>query len=444
MIYKAIIWKFLLALGIGVIIGAKLINVQLFGFAYFGAVLLLAYFAVFNKIEQLFTVLPFVIYSEIFVRDRLDSLVPYLTIQYLYIFIFSFMLIRFSGGNKPHNKAFYFLLGFAFLEIFNGLNPDRPKLLRSIFFNSFSMILAVIWASHNVLTPKLINKILANVKLAGMYLSGIVIVAQVTGGIDYGNFSNSESSNGLAPVQLSGYLSVAACFIFFSLMNKDEIKSRYVYIIAFSIITGVMILTFSRGGLYFLGAILTLYLFFNRKNLGNYFKYLLFLPIGLVIYNLAIEKTEGKIIARYEAKGTSNRDILVEAAFKLFLENPVVGVGTSNYGTAIVEYRLFNQESTAHNEFARAMAEHGILGIITYWGFFISLFITIFKRKEPAKQFSVYFIALFIFITIHNGLKISIQHLLIIMAIANPTAVKAIFYRKIKPNTIVKQSAISY
>ncbi|HNM33946.1 MAG TPA: O-antigen ligase family protein, partial [Chitinophagaceae bacterium] len=270
------------------------------------------------------------------------------------------------------------------------------------------------------------------------------IVAQVTGGIDYGNFSNSESSNGLAPVQLSGYLSVAACFIFFSLMNKDEIKSRYVYIIAFSIITGVMILTFSRGGLYFLGAILTLYLFFNRKNLGNYFKYLLFLPIGLVIYNLAIEKTEGKIIARYEAKGTSNRDILVEAAFKLFLENPVVGVGTSNYGTAIVEYRLFNQESTAHNEFARAMAEHGILGIITYWGFFISLFITIFKRKEPAKQFSVYFIALFIFITIHNGLKISIQHLLIIMAIANPTAVKAIFYRKIKPNTIVKQSAISY
>lgn len=444
MIYKAIIWKFILALGLGVLVGAKLVNVQIIGFLYLFGVLSVAYFALFNQIEKLFTVLPYLIYCEVFVRDRLEATIPYLTMQYLYIFIFAFMLIRHSGGNKPHNKAFYFLLGFAFLEVFNGLHPDRPKLLRSIFFNSFSMILAVVWASFNALTPQLINKIIANIKLAGIFLTGIVLVAQITGGIDYGNFSNSESSNGLAPVQLSGYLSTAACLIFFSVMNKEEIKSRYVYIIAFALITIVMILTFSRGGLYFLGAISAMYLLFNRKNLGNYFKYLMFIPVGILIYNLAIEQTEGKILARYEAKGTSNRDVLVEAAVKVFLENPVIGVGTSNFGTAIVKYRLFNQESTAHNEFARAMAEHGILGIIAYWGFFISIFITLFKRKNPAKQFSIYFISLFIFISIHNGLKISIQHLLIVLAVANPTILRNIFVSRIKPNTVVKQSTIPY
>jgi len=444
LIYKNIIWKFLLALGLGVLVGSNVIPKQLVAAAYIFVVLLCCYYALYNNHEKIFSLLPYAIYAEVFVRDRLPDTIPYLTIQYTYLFIFGYMFLRFNATQKPHTKIFLFLLAYAFLEIFNGLNPDRPKLLRSIFFNSFSLIIAIVWASYNRLSPKLINKIIANIKIAGLFLTGIVVVAQFTGKIDYGNFSNSESSNGLAPVQLSGYLSVLACFLFFSIMNVAEQKSRYIYIPAFALVTSVMLMTFSRGGLYFLGAVTAMYLFFNRGGLGNYFKYLMLLPIGLLIYNLAIQQTEGKIIARYEAKGTSNRDVLVEAAFQLFLEHPILGVGTSNYGTAIVEHKLFSQESTAHNEFARAMAEHGILGIITYWGFFIAMFITIFKRKGAAKQYSIYFLSLFCFIVIHNGLKISIQHLLIVMAVANPTVIRQVYSKKIKPNIIVKQQAVSY
>jgi len=163
-----------------------------------------------------------------------------------------------------------------------------------------------------------------------------------------------------------------------------------------------------------------MYLLFNRKRLGNYFRYLILIPIGIFVFNTLVAETGGALEARYDAKGSSNRDVLVEAAWKVFLENPVFGVGTGNYNTAIVRYGFFSQESTAHNEFARALAEHGVFGWLFYWGFFIALIVVIVGRPEPKRQFSLYFLALFCFITVHNGLKISVQHLLIILAIANP------------------------
>ena len=79
-----------------------------------------------------------------------------------------------------------------------------------------------------------------------------------------------------------------------------------------------------------------------------------------------------------------------------------------------------SQESTAHNEFIRAIAEHGIFGFITYWGFFMVMFLTILARKEPNRQYSLYFYTLFCLILVHNGLKISVQPLLLVLMVANP------------------------
>jgi O-antigen ligase len=127
------------------------------------------------------------------------------------------------------------------------------------------------------------------------------------------------------------------------------------------------------------------------------------------------------IIERYEQEGTSNRDLLIIAGYILFLQEPLLGVGTGNYNTEIVKRNLFPVESGPHNEFVRAAAEHGILGVIFYWGFFLVLYITILRRRQPQKQFAVYFYALFCLISIHNGLKIGIQPLLMMIAVGTPT-----------------------
>jgi O-antigen ligase len=184
-----------------------------------------------------------------------------------------------------------------------------------------------------------------------------------------------------------------------------------------------MVLTFSRGGIYFLGAVVMLYTYYNRAQMANYFKLLLFIPIALFIYYFVVKKTGGKIVERYEQKGTSNRDVLISVGAELFLRYPLTGVGTGNYNTRIVKEKLFSEQSGAHNEFVRAGAEHGIGGIFFYWGFYLFLFYEIWRRHQLQKQYALYFLALFCLIVIHNGLKISIQPIILMLVIATPSVV---------------------
>lgn len=442
MVKLGAIWKFSLAFVLGLLVGYRIIPSTVVGVIYlilFGIAIILA---AQNNLSKLFVVLPILIYNEVFVRAFARSIVPYLTIEYFYVIAFPLLFLNYTNKKGPHNKAFYLLIAFGILEFVNGFFPDKPILLKAIFFNTYAVVASVIWASYNKLTPALINKLLANIKIGAVYLTGIILVAHLQGKINYGNFSSSDASNGLAPVQISGYLGFASSMLFIGLMNPAEKSSRILNAILFVLVSLVMVLTFSRGGLYFLSIIVMMYLFYNRKGLGNYFKFLLLIPIAFWGFNFVVDQTGGAIIKRYDAKGSSNRDVLINAGFSLFLENPVLGVGTSNFGTAIVRNHLFKEESGAHNEFARAMAEHGIFGIITYWGFFIFLLITLFKRKEPERQYSLYFYVLFFLIVIHNGLKIGIQPLLLILAIANPTvfvARKKTIHAIKQPRTLQQQ-----
>ena len=93
---------------------------------------------------------------------------------------------------------------------------------RAIITQSLALLLPVVWASYTILTSKQIYTLLTHIKLAGVYLVGIVVVAHLSGGIDYGHHSSSEASNGLAPVQLSGYLGLITALFFFRSMNKEE------------------------------------------------------------------------------------------------------------------------------------------------------------------------------------------------------------------------------
>jgi O-antigen ligase len=212
-------------------------------------------------------------------------------------------------------------------------------------------------------------------------------------------------------------------------MNPEEVKTRLLNVILLGFTATVMVLTFSRGGLYFLLAIVGLFLYYNRAQMASYFKFLFLVPVALFIYSYVVKETGGKIVERYEQEGASSREILVSVGFELFLRNPVTGVGTGNYNTRIVKEKLFFVESGAHNEFVRAAAEHGVIGLVLYWGFFLVLFLNIIRRRQPQQQYAMYFFVLFCLITVHNGLKISLQPFLLMLAIATTSLV----YHKKRP-----------
>jgi len=203
-------------------------------------------------------------------------------------------------------------------------------------------------------------------------------------------------------------------------MNVEERKNRWLNIVLLAFCATVMVLTFSRGGVYFLAVAVALYFFYNRTKSKNFIIILLFIPVVLLIYNYVVMQTAGKIVARYQQEGTSSRDQLVLIGFQIFQENPVIGVGTGNYNTTILKQNLYGVESGAHNEFVRAAAEHGIIGVVLYWGFFVVLTISILQRRQPHQQYAMYFLALLCMIIVHNGLKISIQPMLLMLAIGTP------------------------
>ncbi len=408
--------KYMIAIGAGIIVGFKVISPNTLAFFYLFLLALCFVQCLKKNIGGFFSLLPYLLYTEVFLRKKVFW-VPYFTLQYFFIATFAIFILSGLRGKTSHFKAMPILMLYAAVEIIDNIYPNNVTISRAIITQTLALLIPAIWASYTKLSNEHILKLLMHLKIAGVYLTGIVIVAHITGGIDYGHQSSTAASNGLAPVQLSGYLGLTSVLFFFSLMNIEESHQQWMNAFVLGLVVIIMALTFSRGGIYFIVSIIAAYFFYNRSKMGNYFKFLILVPMAAIIYYSLVQTTGGKILERYELEGTSGRDELIKVAFDIFSTHLVTGIGTGNFNTEIFKQHMYGVESGAHNEFARVAAEHGIIGLFLYWGFFLLLFLNILKRKEPQRQFAMYFFILFCLITVHNGLKISIQPILLMLAI---------------------------
>jgi O-antigen ligase len=414
--------NYLIAFTIGLIVGFRAFP-EFVGVMYMMLAVVCIYLAFRMNVSDLFSITPYLIYTEMFVRVFAHA-VPYLFMQYFLLAIFFILIVNNKSKVKVHSNGFVLLFFFLIIEFINGTRSQNPDIARGLLLNSLTLAFAAMWASFNFLSPLTVNRILNHVKYASIYLCGIVLARYIMGDVEFRASSGSEGTNGMAPVQLSGYMGFAAAVFFFSIMNDRERRSLLLNIILFSLCLVIMLLSFSRGGIYFVGIIMCLYFLFNWRSVKSYFLFLLLAPFAMLAYYYVSEKTHGLIEQRYEQEGSSGRDKLVKAGWTLFKEEPLVGVGPANFNTEVTEKDLYSQQSGAHNEFIRVAAEDGILGIVTYWSFFIVTFIKIYKRSKIPREYGIYFLLFFCLIVVHNGLKISIQPFLVMLAIATPDVLK--------------------
>lgn len=406
---------FLSGLAIG--FGAFPVSLAAVLYTAMGAVCL--FFAFQNDVRKVFSVLPYLVYSEIFIRGK-ASFIPYLFIQYLMIGVFVFLIIKEGTKVKINSRAFVFILLFALVELGNSFRAQDEVYARTLIVNTFLLAVIVTWSSFNILRPTLINTFLNNIKTASVFLCGYALVRQITGGNSYALTASSEAINGLAPDQISGYLGVSCSVVFLSLMNEGQ-KKLLLNLGVLIVTSLVMVISFSRGGVFFLGAVMGLYFLFNSQKTKSYYLFLILIPAGFIVYTYVVSETNGIIKQRYALEGSSGRDQLVQAGINLFLQEPIAGVGTSNYNKEIKARHLYAEESGAHNEFVRVAAEHGIIGVITYYGFYLFLFFEIMNRRKIQREYAIYFFTLFCLIIVHNGLKISIQPLLLMLVVGTPS-----------------------
>lgn len=185
--------------------------------------------------------------------------------------------------------------------------------------------------------------------------------------IYFGASSNALLSGGFGPNQVSNMLGLGAFAAFVLVSNKNTFRWTYLLLIPL-LITFVMFsaLTFSRGGFYTTVAAILVFSFFMFRDHKSRVRLLFLIPIIVVIFNFLILPrvnafTEGTLLTRFSNTSTTGRIEIMQADLIAFKENWFTGTGL---GGSKIYHELTFRYSSAHTEFSRALAEHGIWGLV--------------------------------------------------------------------------------
>ncbi len=196
--------------------------------------------------------------------------------------------------------------------------------------------------------------------------------------IEFTESSNFATSAGFGPNQISTTLGVGILFMY--IINVFEFKifwRKYIDIFIWILFIILGILTFSRGGVF--SAIISIffsiiYSQFKQKTKKLFVRSFLISSITLFILSQSIvylnDFSQGMLYDRYfinqnedTTKYLTGRDVIFFADLNMFLDNILFGVGPGMGLVKRADYGLSGQV-TAHNEFTRLVAEHGIFGLI--------------------------------------------------------------------------------
>jgi hypothetical protein len=230
-----------------------------------------------------------------------------------------------------------------------------------------------------------------------------------------GTQSNFETSGGFGPNQVSTILGLGI-FVFFSqliLFSKSK-KEILLNVIILLLVSYRAIVTFSRGGVItgvamLVCLLLLLYYFSNTKGKSRFT--MVFALTGFMAFSIwtySSLQTSGLIDKRYsnqDARGRvkkdrlGGRELIMDADFKLFLDNPVIGIGAglSKYKRIAL---LKGEEIASHNEITRMLCEHGLFGIFGLLILFITPIIIYINNKQHLYFLSFY---VFWFLTINHA-----------------------------------------
>ena len=221
-----------------------------------------------------------------------------------------------------------------------------------------------------------------------------------------GTQSNFETSGGFGPNQVSTVLGLGM-FIFFTqlvLFSKSKIA---IVINSFLLlfITYRGIVTFSRGGVItavvmIVCLLFLLYRFSNAKGRSKFV--LVFILTGLMaigVWTYSSFQTKGLIEKRYanqDARGREKKDQLggreqiMNEELKLFMDNPILGVGAGIGKEKRKE--TFGEEVASHNEITRMLSEHGLFGIFGLLILGVTPFVVYINNRQH-----LYFLSFFVF-----------------------------------------------
>ena len=220
---------------------------------------------------------------------------------------------------------------------------------------------------------------------------GVLILTQMGSmqDITFTGASNFSTSGGFGPNQVSAMLGLGAllCFLHVTVFEKD-VWTRYFYGFLGLWFLSQAVLTFSRGGV--LSALLAMFGGFAIQMTNHRLRKVV-LAVGLVLmvsgYFLLPflgEITGGALQERFSDTSTTGRWELILADLSAWEDNFLFGTGPGQSN----EYHAdaLGRRVTAHTEYSRLIAEHGLLGLIAGIILLFTLKTDFFKAKSTEQK----------------------------------------------------------
>jgi O-antigen ligase len=192
--------------------------------------------------------------------------------------------------------------------------------------------------------------------------------------------SNFATSGGFGPNQVSAALGLGALFaLMFIVLGKTDRLLKLLMLGAMLFMAAQSALTFSRGGLYNCAggiALASIYLLRNAKTRRSLMlvAVVVFVLGSFVIYPRLDSFSGGSLGERFSNTNTTNRIQIVLDELRVWQDHPILGVGPGGSNSV--------GASTAHTEFARLPAEHGVLGAIALLLLLVAALRSIRKAKS--------------------------------------------------------------
>lgn len=354
-----------------------------------------------NKNNEVLLVGAYIVGSEVFLRMTGGS--PNYEFAKYGVTFFLFLGMIYSGFSKNAISYWFFLLllvpGVIIGANALGFTANVRTAIAFDISGSVCLGIASIYCYVRQITFEEINKLLL--------FMGLPIISVVTYLFFYtpnikevltSTASNGDLSGGFGPNQVATALGLGM-FIFFSRLifaSKTKI-TFFINLFLAGYVSYRGMLTFSRGGMitgFVMIVLLIFVIFLNSKKVHRLkLIYMIsFLCIAMIfIWLFTSYKTGGYIDKRYanqDAMGRvkedkfTGREKLAEEEIKMFLENPIFGVGVGK-GTEIRTKRMGLKDSFAsHDEITRLLAEHGSFGIMALLVLFFTPLFLYFDNRQ--------------------------------------------------------------
>ena len=329
--------------------------------------------AVYSRLEYVACMGAYLTGAEVLWRMS-KSMLPWEFGKYATFLIFFVALLR-TGKLKGPIPAFLFFLFLLPSIVLPLANISTGVLTDQLSFNlsgPLALMMSVWFFSHLKVNAKQLNRILLALitpifAIALIAFRGIATAKELV----FINDSNFATSGNYGPNQVSAILGLGAMATLFWALDNKLPRGLRIFLLGVALyLAGQCVMTFSRTGLYLAvgGAALTILFLIQERRLRMQLIGGLCVVSILVAFVLLprLDKfTEGSLTKRFSDTSGSGRSEIMQEDWRIFLENPLFGVGPGQAKNYLKGSYGSDGEHTvaAHNEFARLLAEHGMWGL---------------------------------------------------------------------------------